>query len=655
MTLTATSPQLQQVDLEQIRGWYRGLDGLERLRRGGLGRRVPDEHFLADELEVPPHVAFLVQQAPELDLETLASIPFYSLCRGLLLPLSGLTPERSAVFFGLRAPAPPSSAEREEVLRRFLQRDLGLTQLQKLACLLGDPFEGKPPRLRRDSLLRLLQSEALVTRRELLDQLTLVGDVAVLFARSRSALKAEPQLTAAEVLETLRRLPDARRSVQFELLRSLLERCGKLEAYFLARLMEKRAGLRYESELLARLVAEQFDVEPEAVSHAMALTDAFHVVRLLQQDGVDGLRSIQLQPLVPVRPALAGGEVKGSGASGGTESIKRFPTWVERKYDGIRMMLHKTTDALGSVLCGAYSRNRRDYLELVRGLDAVIKTLPVRSAIVDGELYGTIVDLHGARPAQVYELFSVIQGDLSRPVQLRYAAFDLLYLDGHDLTGRPLSERRQYLSNLIAPLAASSWLPVPVTLAEGQMASSGDDVKRLYQHFRAQGYEGIISKDLDAPYRLASRDPSWLKKKPEITVDLVLLGAVLAVTTKEKAGMFGSYIIAARSAEVGFLDVGDVAGVDRERDAQIQQLIMSEGLLTGQRIERKGAGGVRPGFELMPHIVVTVRFDGIVKDQVTGVLSLRDPKLVVIRPDKTAFEADTVESLEQLFLRERMG
>jgi DNA ligase-1 len=198
-------------------------------------------------------------------------------------------------------------------------------------------------------------------------------------------------------------------------------------------------------------------------------------------------------------------------------------------------------------------------------------------------------------------------------------------------------------------------LPVPVTVADGHLAESMEDLNRLYQHFRAQGYEGVITKDLKGPYRLAARDSSWLKRKPEVTLDLVLLGAVLAVTTKEKAGMFGSYVIGARGEDGSFEEVGDVAGVDLLRDAEIRQLIMTEGLLTGQRIERQSASGTRPGFELAPHIVVTVRFEGIIRDTPTQRMTLRDPKLVVIRPDKGAYEADKTKAIEELYLKQNVG
>ena len=174
----------------------------------------------------------------------------------------------------------------------------------------------------------------------------------------------------------------------------------------------------------------------------MALTDPLHVAKVLMDEGAEGLRKIQLRPLSPVRPALAGGAV---------EDIKKYPVWVERKYDGIRLLLHKETDAHGSVLCGAYTRNRGDWLELIPGLSGSIHCLPARSLIIDGELYGNVVGLDGARPASVYEVYCSLQGEPVRPVQMKYAGFDILYLNGSDLTRLPLGQRRQYLDRAARP------------------------------------------------------------------------------------------------------------------------------------------------------------------------------------------------------------
>jgi DNA ligase-1 len=640
------------IQTDDVRRWLGKAETLGELTRS-IGARRLDDAYLERALGLPLHVRFAVEhladehEGGEVPARALDSISFYSLCRALFLPLSAMTAERVAQLFGIKVDAPPDTAGREELLLRFFEKECGLSTAQKIACVLGDPFQGRRGGMRRDSLVRLYMSMRLVGTRETIDRLSLVGDVSVLFAEGRSALRGDPPLTAAEVLTALRFLPDERKNRKFDICRSLLERAGKLEAYFIAKLILRRAGFGfdYQGEVLTRALARRFHAPEEQVGHAMALTDAFQVARVLERDGVAGLRAIQLKPLVPVRPALA---------SGTTDEIQRFPVWVERKYDGIRFMLHKATDATGSVLTAAYTRARHDWIELVRGMSTTIRALPVHSVIVDGELHGTVVDLEGIRPATVYEVYAWLQGDRSMPVSLKFAAFDLIYWNGRDLTGLPLHERRRLLEMLVAPLASYP-LSVPVTMSEGQLAESKDDVNRLFGHFRAQGYEGVIAKDLGGTYRLAERDPTWLKRKPEITLDLVLLGAVFAVTSKENVGVFGSYVIGARKPDGSFEDVGDVAGIDRIRDAELQHEIVRDGLATGRRIERKSASGVRAGMELFPRIVVTVRFEGIARDLETGRLALRGPKLLALRADKHAGETDTTAAIEELYLRQRVG
>lgn len=643
---------MKVVQTNDVKAWLSKASQLSEFTRGIGGPSDPDAD---QELGIPDHLQFLIRRlsssSPDgVAIDAFDSIPFYSLCRAFFLPLSMLDAERTAAMFGLKTAPPPDTAAREALLADFLNRNVGLTLEEQLGCILGDVFMGRRSSVRRDSLVRLLMSLKLISRRECLDRLTQVGDIAVMFAENRPTLKSEIPLTSAEVIRTLRFLPDAGQTTRFRVLRSLFARCGKLEAYFLAKLLLQKAGLGfdYQGSLIARLLASKFGASEEQVSHAMALTDAFKVAGVLLNEGVDGLRRIQLQPLVPVRPMLSGGMVADIEDS-------ELPVWVERKYDGIRLLLHKSTDVRGSVLCGAYTRNRGDWLEQITGIEVSIRSIPATNCIVDGELFGTVLDIEaGARPASVYEVYASLQGQAAIPVNLKFAAFDLLYLNGLDLTQKPLHERRQLLMGLLAPVQGRP-LAIPISVSEGQMAQNKEDLNRLFHHFRAQGYEGIITKDLHAPYRLSTRDPGWKKRKPEITLDLVLLGATRAVTTKENAGMFGSYVIGARNNQGGYDIVGDVAGVDRVREMEIQREIMREGLMTGQRMERPSASGARPGVALRPYIVVTVRFEGIARDQVTGALSLRDPKLVVLRSDKPAAEADSMANLEEIYLRQRVG
>lgn len=115
-------------------------------------------------------------------------------------------------------------------------------------------------------------------------------------------------------------------------------------------------------------------------------------------------------------------------------------------------------------------------------------------------------------------------------------------------------------------------------------------------------------------------DQTWVKRKTLITLDLVLLRGVLAVTTRERAGSFGSHVIGARRDDGSFDDVGDVASLDVERDRVIQGEFVREGLIRDNDVKR---------------------------------LSLRDPKIVQLRSDKGADEADTSKMTEALSVRER--
>ncbi len=642
------------VDDSTVRSWFHSGENLEQLT-GALGSHRPSAAYMEDVLGMPLHVQFVVSQlsaaqraGEDRSLEELNTIPFYSLCRGLFIPLMRMHPEKAAQLFQLEIPSPPDTAGRGVLVERFLAKSIGLSAVQKIGCLVGDVFLGRTSTFKRDSLIRLLMSVEMKSYRDMLDRLTRVGDVGVLFAEARKELRSEPALTAGEVLLTLEFLPDAVRSLKFDLLRSLLTRMGKVEAYFLARLILRKAdfGFEYEGAVIAKALGGYYGAEAEAVQHAIALSDPFAVAHTLAKNGPDGLREVRLQPLVAIKPALA---------SGTTEMTKKFPVWVERKYDGIRFMLHKSTDAHGSVLCAAYTRGRKDWLEQVNGMRQTISMFQCRDCIIDGELFGTVLDLEGPRLATVYEVYASLSGEVvQRPVNLKYAAFDIVYLNGQDLTQLPLRQRRQVLQQFLRPLASFP-LAIPVSIAEGQLAKDKNDVNRLYQYFRGQGYEGIISKDLDGTYALARRDPNWLKRKPEITLDLVLLQGIFSVTSKQRAGMFGSFAIGARTPDGGFIDVGDVAGVDQHRDREIQAEIMRNGLITGRRVERQSASGVRPGVELRPHVVVTVRFEGIVKDNVSGDLKLRDPKLVAIRSDKHAGEVDKVSAIEELYFQQRFG
>jgi DNA ligase-1 len=663
-SMAAVAPKF--VTSEAVKQWLfaRGL-------AAGVGEMMQVEPLRREEwieqFDIPAHVAValtgLVEREGEKALgpDVLDSLPFVSLCRGVLLPLSAMAREKARGLFGLTTgepvPSPPAhgdaAAARTELVEDFFRREIGLTVEEKVALLLGEPYGGRKGGFRRDSLFNVAASLALTSRSALAERLTRLGDPAAVVAELRPVNPpVEPPdlpLSAREVMLTLRALPGRGRSERTLALRSLFARTGRVEAYFLARLLMRYGvpGFDWQSELLARLVAERFGVDAEAVATAAALVSLPEVAHILQREGEAGLRRIRLQPLLAFRPALAGPAV---------DETARYPLWVERKYDGVRLLLHKETDAQGNVLVAAFTRRRNDWTELVPGIEAVARALPARRVILDGELYALLYEQGQMRPAPVYELHTWLTGDRRRPLNLRYVAFDLIYLDGYDLTTRPLSERRQALEALLRPLAG--WpLPLPVNLSEGQLAATRADLNRLFQFFRKQGYEGVVAKDPTSPYHLGRRERTWMKLKPELTLDLTLIGGFYTMGGGGARG-FGSYLLGARGEDGQSSNIlweaGDVAGVDQERTQAIVSTLFAQGLLSGQKIERVGPTGLKQGQAFQPGVVVTVKFEGIVRAP-DGRLSLRDPKIVSLRPDKSVAECDQITALEAIHLSERLG
>jgi hypothetical protein len=111
------------VTREDVRTWYLQAAELAAFARG-IGLRSADEG-IGPEVDLPLHLQFIASKLAErragpVTADDFASLPFYSICHGLLLPLTGLAPERVAALFGIRW-TPPGETQ-EELVRRFLPR-----------------------------------------------------------------------------------------------------------------------------------------------------------------------------------------------------------------------------------------------------------------------------------------------------------------------------------------------------------------------------------------------------------------------------------------------------------------------------------------------------------------------------------------------------
>jgi bifunctional non-homologous end joining protein LigD len=180
--------------------------------------------------------------------------------------------------------------------------------------------------------------------------------------------------------------------------------------------------------------------------------------------------------------------------------------WLhEIKYDGYRTLVFFEGGQARLI-----TRNGHDWTARYGALAKAFAKLPCKSAILDGEV--VVQDPRGITSINLLEQ-ALSDGDSH---SMTYFAFDLIYLDGFDLSAVPLIERRRALEGLIAPLIDDR---SPIQFSDHV---EGDGAALFAQASR-MGLEGIVSKKADARY-VQSRAASWVKVKRVEIAPFVIIG-----------------------------------------------------------------------------------------------------------------------------------
>jgi DNA ligase D-like protein (predicted ligase) len=184
--------------------------------------------------------------------------------------------------------------------------------------------------------------------------------------------------------------------------------------------------------------------------------------------------------------------------------VTKIPTGDERaheiKFDGYRMHA-RIVGGAASLL----TRTGLDWSAKYPEVAAANGALECRQAYVDGELCAVVPD--GTTS------FAALQGHGDAPADLVYFAFDLLHLDGEDLTLLPLLERKARLEVLLAK-------PPPTVRYSEHWVGNG---ARVFEEATKLGLEGIVSKQVDKPYIPGNRG-IWLKTKCLNRQEFVVVG-----------------------------------------------------------------------------------------------------------------------------------
>jgi len=482
------------------------------------------------------------------------------------------------------------------------------------------------------------------------------------------------EITLAAVEEAFRSIAKAKGpSAKGAIVRDLLSRSTPLEAKYIIKIITGDLRIGLKESLVEEAIAKAYESPVVGVQRANMLLGDIGETLILAAEG--RLHEARMRLFHPLGFMLA------SPIKTPEEGLSYFAdAAVEDKYDGIRAQVHV---ASGEVRI--FSRTRDEITESFPELPPALAGLP-KDAILDGEIVAweyspslpdasVVVDepvsdeseekahnLGRARPFRVLQQRlgrKKVSDKMLRESPVAFLAFDLLYADGELLIDRPLRERAHALDallvfeRLVQPALSGSGRHQQAKLmfADGHeisfaavirapvfRASTPEELDRFFVAARARGNEGLMIKDLNSSYSPGKRGKSWLKMKRELaTLDVVV--TAVEYGHGKRIGVLSDYTFAVWNGEK-LANIGKAySGLT---DAEINEMTA---WFLDHTVEDQGFRRV-----VEPKIVLEVAFNNMMRsDRHESGYALRFPRIIRLRSDKLAEDADTIERAREIF------
>jgi DNA ligase-1 len=519
-----------------------------------------------------------------------------------------------------------------------------------------------------------------------------LGDLGAV-AQAVLPTNAGKNLTLVEVESVFRQIASVRGpTAKSALVRALLMRATPLEAKYIVKIMTGDLRIGLKESLVEEAIAKAYAATlPEVQRANMLLGDIGQTLLLATESKLPEARMRLFHPL---------GFMLASPIDSPEEGFSYFPeAAVEDKYDGIRAQAH-----IASGEVKLFSRTRDEITESFPELAEALSAISAE-AVLDGEV---VAWEYPPNPAQTQKVidepasatseqkaanfgqarpFSVLQQRLGRkkvsPQMLRevpvaYLAFDVLYTDGQLQIDLPLRQRAGILDALLAaprdrvpqkkvvgkenrqlalslddeimdaqpkdvqikdiPIEAST--TAAIIRAPVFRADSSDELDQLFTAAQARGNEGLMIKDLASTYTPGKRGKSWLKMKRELaTLDVVV--TAVEYGHGKRINVLSDYTFAVWNEEnKRLVNIGKAySGLTDAEIAQMTQWFLDHTL--------EDQGFLRI---VEPSIVLEVAFNNMMQsDRHASGYALRFPRIVRLRPDKSAAEADTLARAREIY------
>jgi ATP-dependent DNA ligase I len=441
---------------------------------------------------------------------------------------------------------------------------------------------------------------------------------------ARTAASETPSLRVLDVDATLARLAStggkgsaASRSA---LLRTLFAGATTEEQDFLFRLLTGELRQGALEGIMVEAVAKSAGLPaPDVRRAAMLEGDLGAVARAAFDEGAAGLSRFTVRLLKPIRPMLArtAVDVRDALTLLGTAAF-------EYKLDGARIQVHKSGTDIR-----VFSRLMNEVTVAVPEVVEAARALVFEEVILDGEAIAMNV---GGRPLPFQNTMRRFGRKLDVEewrggLPLTAFFFDLLHADDASLLAEPYAHRYDRLAQRVPETRR------PPRLVTGDSA----EAQAFFEAAIRAGHEGLVAKDLHAPYEPGERGAAWLKIKRADTLDLVVLAAEWG--HGRRRGWLSNLHLGARDPAGGFVMLGKTFKGMTDEILEWQTKRLSE-------LEVRREGHV---VYVRPELVVEVAFNGLqTSPHYPAGLALRFARLVRYRDDKRPEEADTIETVRRI-------
>ncbi|MEM4301497.1 MAG: ATP-dependent DNA ligase [Candidatus Caldarchaeum sp.] len=331
--------------------------------------------------------------------------------------------------------------------------------------------------------------------------------------------------------------------VKMSILAGLLAQASPVEAKHILRIVTGNMRLGVADMTILDALAKAFGCEREVCERAYNLSSDIGLVALTAaREGPEGVRRFSVRVGIPVRCMLA------ERLASAEEILEKLGGrgFAEYKYDGERMQIHKSGETV--VIFSRRQENITsqypDVVEMVRkGVSAKEAILECEAVPLDPETGETLPFqelMHRKRKKEIEKAAE------EYPVALYF--FDILYVDGEDLTTQPLPVRRKKLEEIVVEGER-------MRLSTGRMVETPMEVEKFFAEAVEAGCEGLMIKSVDeeSVYRAGARGWQWIKLKRDYrsemidTVDLVVVGAFHG--RGRRKGRYGALLMAVYNPE----------------------------------------------------------------------------------------------------------